>query len=202
MIFGTASCVIFALFSVKFHCNNATASWSNPQNDFNLLLFIQTFCFVFFPQMFPASKGWPFPEYYGSCGWLSAVSDEGKPLLSFVNKPWHVRANLVLQILHLADRMSNTDGWSLYATDMTIDNLAVDSKGKVKFIDLENIIVVDRHELANSEYVQYFLSNYLPIYLTVHIYPSQAFCIYVYLPVRIWLVGFNGMSTCLGLFYA
>lgn len=103
----------------------------------------------FLLQMFPASKGWPFPEYYGSCGWLSAVSDEGKPLLSFINKSWHFRANLVLQILHLADRMSNTDGWSLYATDMTIDNLSVDSNGRVKFIDLENIIVVDRQELAN-----------------------------------------------------
>ncbi|XP_029635244.1 divergent protein kinase domain 2A-like isoform X1 [Octopus sinensis] len=100
-------------------------------------------------QMFPSSNGWAFPKYYGSCGWLAAMSDEGMPLLHFVNMPWYHRANLTLQILMMAVKLSNSsDGWSLYWTDIKMDNLAVNSKGQVKIVDVENIIVVDRLELA------------------------------------------------------
>ncbi|XP_052823217.1 divergent protein kinase domain 2A isoform X2 [Octopus bimaculoides] len=64
-------------------------------------------------------------------------------------EPLIMQANLTLQILMMAVKLSNSsDGWSLYWTDIKMDNLAVNSNGQVKIVDVENIIVVDRLELA------------------------------------------------------
>lgn len=51
----------------------------------------------------------------------------------------------------MADKLTNTGGdFALYWTDLSYENFAVDSSGKVTVIDMENIIVVDRKSLHND----------------------------------------------------
>ncbi|KAL5005197.1 hypothetical protein ScPMuIL_018653 [Solemya velum] len=100
-------------------------------------------------QTFPASEGWPFPEYYGACGRFIAVSDEGRPLQEFYNSPFEKRADLAYQILKMADLLTtHHQDFVLYWTDLSYENLAVDSAGKVRIIDAEHIIVVDKKSIS------------------------------------------------------
>ena len=46
--------------------------------------------------------------------------------------------------MQIAEKFTSNDlKFSLYWTDLNSENLSVDNSGKVKVIDLENIIVVD-----------------------------------------------------------
>lgn len=57
---------------------------------------------------FPASEGWPFPKYYGSCGRLAMVGWAGKMLTQFWQEPFTIRARLALQLLQIAQKESVT----------------------------------------------------------------------------------------------
>ena len=79
---------------------------------------------------FPSEEGWPVPKYYGSCGRLAVVEDCGYPLSSALQESFTKRARLSLQILRLAQRFTHNDlNLSLYLTDWSMDNFAVDSTG-------------------------------------------------------------------------
>lgn len=102
-------------------------------------------------QTFPKSEGWPFPEYFGACGRFIAVEYCGEPLYNFYKEPFQKRADLAFQLLQMADKLTNTGGdFALYWTDLSYENFAVDSSGKMTIIDMENIIVVDRKSLHND----------------------------------------------------
>ena len=97
---------------------------------------------------FPSSEGWPFPKYYGSCGRFSVFENAGQPLANFLEADWTLRARFALQILELAQKMSDNAVLSLYLTDWSLDNFAVEiQKFQVKLIDLENIILVNKTEV-------------------------------------------------------
>ena len=67
---------------------------------------------------FTASEGWPFPNYYGSCGRVAFVEDSGNPLTHFYDRPFVVRAKLAIQILEIATALSDKHNHlSLYLTD-------------------------------------------------------------------------------------
>ncbi|XP_046333377.2 divergent protein kinase domain 2A-like [Haliotis rufescens] len=103
-------------------------------------------------QTFPASEGWPFPEYYGACGRFMMVEDTGRPLGDFFHASFEKRADIAYQIMKIADKMTiNEEQFALYWTDLTYENLSVDAAGKVKVIDLENIIVVDLMAIAATK---------------------------------------------------
>ncbi|KAL4220252.1 hypothetical protein ACF0H5_020659 [Mactra antiquata] len=104
-------------------------------------------------QTFPASEGWPFPEYYGSCGRYIVVENSGKTLDKYFYAPFHVRASLSYQMLKMAEKFSSSEDWNLYWTDLSPYNFAVDPAGKLTYIDAENIIVVDKQatKLGNKE---------------------------------------------------
>ncbi|ESO83900.1 hypothetical protein LOTGIDRAFT_132744 [Lottia gigantea] len=96
-------------------------------------------------QTFPASDGWPFPKYYGACGRFVVLENAGKPLTEYYNAPFSTRVDLAYQLMKMAILMSeNKEDFILYWTDIQYENFAVDVAGKVKIIDAENIIVVDK----------------------------------------------------------
>ena len=45
---------------------------------------------------------------------------------------------------------SNDSDFSLYMTDVTADNLAVDADGRVHLVDVEDIVIVDRKQLEEG----------------------------------------------------
>ncbi|XP_005106013.1 divergent protein kinase domain 2A [Aplysia californica] len=94
-------------------------------------------------QTFPKHQGWPFPEYIGACGRVVVEEHAGKTLSEFFNAPFPVRAALAYQLMQIAETLSTKSDFALYLTDVSFENFAVDSSGKVTVIDLENIIVVD-----------------------------------------------------------
>ncbi|KAL4220702.1 Chromosome X 36 [Mactra antiquata] len=96
-------------------------------------------------QIFPASDGWPFPVYYGSCGMFVALSNSGKSIADFYNAEWTVRAGIAHQLMKMADMLTNNKAeFSLYLTDVDKDMFAVDSNGVVRLVDLQNVLVVDK----------------------------------------------------------
>ncbi|CAC5415167.1 unnamed protein product [Mytilus coruscus] len=103
-------------------------------------------------QTFPAEEGWPFPKYYGVCGRYIAVSHAGEPLHNFFSEPFHKRADIAYQIMKIADKLKNEGNqFVFYWTDLSLENLVVDSAGKVTVVDLEDIIVVDRDAIARAK---------------------------------------------------
>lgn len=94
-------------------------------------------------QTFPKREGWPFPEYLGACGRVVAEEYSGKPLADFFYSPFYMRAALAYELLKIADTLSTKSDFVLYLTDVSFENFAVDTSGKVTVIDLENIIIVD-----------------------------------------------------------
>ncbi|KAK3095420.1 hypothetical protein FSP39_014457, partial [Pinctada imbricata] len=115
-------------------------------------------------QTFPASEGWPFPKYYGACGRFIVVENGGDSMEKYYNAPFHVRADLAYQVMKIAERLTNTGGnFVLYWTDVSYENLVVDSAGKVMVVDVENVIVVDRlavHKVKPSGYDDLHESNF------------------------------------------
>ncbi|CAG5118325.1 unnamed protein product [Candidula unifasciata] len=95
-------------------------------------------------QAFPKSEGWPFPEYLGSCGRAVVVENAGRLLADFVDTSFHIRAGIAYELLKIAEKLTTKSDFVLYLTDVSYENFAVDSSGKVTVIDLENIIVVDK----------------------------------------------------------
>lgn len=103
-------------------------------------------------QTFPAEEGWPFPKYHGACGRYIAVSHEGEPLHNFFSETFQKRADIAYQIMKIAEKLNNEGNqFVLYWTDLSLENLVVDSSGKVTVIDLEDIIVVDREAIARTK---------------------------------------------------
>jgi len=79
---------------------------------------------------FPSEEGWPVPKYYGSCGRFSIMVDVGLPLTSTLQDSFVRRARLALQVLKLAQKFTRHDSnLSLYLTDWSLDNFAVDKAG-------------------------------------------------------------------------
>ncbi|XP_051171060.1 divergent protein kinase domain 2A isoform X1 [Leptopilina boulardi] len=96
-------------------------------------------------QILPARLGWPVPKYYGACGRLVIEEFVGPALSEFYNKHWIQRAEIASSLLNAAHTFTFQDeNFTYYLTDVSFDNIAVDSNNIAKFIDLENVIVVDK----------------------------------------------------------
>ncbi|XP_047367019.1 divergent protein kinase domain 2A-like isoform X2 [Vespa velutina] len=113
-------------------------------------------------QILPESKGWPVPKYLGSCGRIIVEEYVGLPIVTYYDAPWIYRAKIISSLLNAAYMFTfkNKD-FGFYLTDISIDNIAINSDGIAKFIDLENIIVVDKnildkdicnHQLSDHNY--------------------------------------------------
>lgn len=70
----------------------------------------------------------------------------GEMLTSYHNAPWLQRAHLAYQLLIAAHNFTDSHPYfGFYLTDMSADNIAVDAQGRLRFVDLENVIVLDRN---------------------------------------------------------
>ena len=82
---------------------------------------------------FPSEEGWAVPKFHGSCGRVIIEDDAGEPLSSHLFKEFEARARFSIQLLQIAeDFTSRHQDLSLYLTDWTLDNFAVDIRNKVR----------------------------------------------------------------------
>ncbi|KAK3932521.1 Divergent protein kinase domain 2A [Frankliniella fusca] len=99
-----------------------------------------------FLQIMRAEDGWPVPHYLGACGRIAVTLHAGEPLVDFLHRSWPERAGLALQLLLAADRFTfSHPQFAFYLLDISSDNIVVNEKGKLSFVDLEHLVVVDRH---------------------------------------------------------
>ncbi|KOC59654.1 Deleted in autism protein 1 like protein [Habropoda laboriosa] len=97
-------------------------------------------------QILPAERNWPVPKYLGACGRMIIEEYVGLPLATYYNEPWLCRAKISSSLLDAAYMFTykNKD-FGFYLTDISVDNIAVDLNNNVKFVDLENVIIVDKN---------------------------------------------------------
>lgn len=82
----------------------------------------------------------------GSCGRVVVEEYAGEILTSYHNAPWLQRVHLAHQLLIAAHNFTDSHPlFGFYLTDISADNIAVDAQGKLRFVDLENVIVVDKN---------------------------------------------------------
>jgi len=86
------------------------------------------------------------PKYFGACGRIIIEEYIGLPLSDYYDKSWIQRAKIASSLLNAAHMFTfKNEKFGFYATDVSADNIAVDYNNVAKFIDLENIIVVDKN---------------------------------------------------------
>ncbi|XP_064087734.1 divergent protein kinase domain 2A-like [Macrobrachium nipponense] len=95
-----------------------------------------------------------FPRIIGTCGRMLIEEYVGPTLTQLGATSWIRRADYARQLLEMARELSDGE-FHLYMTDVSLDNFAVDSSGKVKMIDAEDLIIVDSavNDLDASEHV-------------------------------------------------
>lgn len=117
----------------------------------------------------PAEDGWPVPKYFGACGRLVVEEYIGPTLSNYHLEPWFRRAKIASSLLEAAEMFTyRNPQFGFYLTDVSPDNIAVDKGDNAKFIDMENIIVVDKRTLSNNSFPNLIEKtlNKLNIYLT------------------------------------
>ncbi|CAL1261338.1 unnamed protein product [Larinioides sclopetarius] len=104
---------------------------------------------------FSQAEGWPFPQYFGSCGRVIVEEYVGKTISYFEDSPWKQRIDIAYQLLLIAQMLTeNASGFSLYMTDVNMDNFAVRSDGTVLLVDVESIVIVDRSGFKKDQNFQ------------------------------------------------
>ena len=89
-----------------------------------------------------------FPKIVASCPQVAVFKNMGKPLRSFLKSGLLSRYRICYEALKFAEVFSKTkEGFILYMTDTGLDNLVWTSDGKVIPVDLDDIVVVDTHEV-------------------------------------------------------
>lgn len=93
-------------------------------------------------QIFYPEDNWPVPKFYGFCGRMVVEEYAGINLNLVQHYNWFDRAYIGLQIMWLAKKFTgNHNTFRLYLTDISPDNIVVDSRLKVSIVDLENVIL-------------------------------------------------------------
>ncbi|XP_059055922.1 divergent protein kinase domain 2A [Achroia grisella] len=97
-------------------------------------------------QIIPKSHGWPVPAYGGVCGRIEVVAYEGESLSSLLHVAWHRKLKYAKKILDAAmDFTFKHDRFRFYFMDWSLDNIVANEKDEITFIDLEDVIVLDKH---------------------------------------------------------
>ncbi|XP_011553155.3 divergent protein kinase domain 2A [Plutella xylostella] len=92
------------------------------------------------------SKGWLVPGYAGVCGRLEVVTYEGKPLSDMIHVQWYRKLYYSLQILQAGiDFTLKHKRYRFYLMDWSLDNIVVDHRDIITFVDLEDVIVLDKN---------------------------------------------------------
>eukprot|EP00058_Branchiostoma_floridae_P001465 XP_002586953.1 hypothetical protein BRAFLDRAFT_269049 [Branchiostoma floridae] len=97
-------------------------------------------------------REWPFPKYLGACGRVIFVENGGKLLDVSLESPWKQRANLAVQLLDMIDTFRNGDpDWIVMFLDFRYENFAVDQYGRLKLIDFDGVVLIDREDSDGEE---------------------------------------------------
>ncbi|XP_035663456.1 divergent protein kinase domain 2A-like [Branchiostoma floridae] len=118
----------------------------------SLLISEEAVLLRYFTTQLQSPTPWPFPKFYGACGRVIVVEHAGRTLDAFIDFPWKVRADIAVQLLQLVDTLRQTDpDWILFSLDVTFQNFAVDSRGRVRLIDFDDVLVIDRRTVVNHQ---------------------------------------------------
>jgi len=86
------------------------------------------------------------PKYFGACGRIIIEEYIGLPLSDYYDKPWIQRVKITSSLLNAAYLFTfKNERFGFYLTDISVHNIAIDHENVAKFIDLENIIIVDKN---------------------------------------------------------
>ncbi|KAL4708663.1 hypothetical protein ACJJTC_008189 [Scirpophaga incertulas] len=120
---------------------------SNKKSDFiNLWTMLSINPEPIILQIIPKSKGWRVPAFGGVCGRLEVVAYEGEPLSTLRHVAWHRRLKYANDILAAAmDFTFKHDRFRFYFMDWSLDNIVVNENDGITFIDLEDVVVLDKH---------------------------------------------------------
>ncbi|VVD03527.1 unnamed protein product, partial [Leptidea sinapis] len=103
-------------------------------------------------QVIPKSKGWPVPAYGGVCGRLEVVAYEGETLASLNDVTWYKKLKYAQKILKAAmDFTFKHDRFRFYLMDWSLDNIVVNDNDVVTFVDLEDVVIVDKNILPKRD---------------------------------------------------
>ncbi|XP_054013742.1 divergent protein kinase domain 2A-like isoform X1 [Hylaeus anthracinus] len=103
-------------------------------------------------QILPANNNWPVPKYLGACGRIVIEEYVGSPLTAYYNKSWLLRAKIASSLLNAAYMFTyRSNDFGFYLTDVSADNIAIDSNNNAKFVDLENVIIVDKNSIYKEK---------------------------------------------------
>ncbi|XP_059087062.1 uncharacterized protein LOC131883574 [Tigriopus californicus] len=87
----------------------------------------------------------PHLNLYGSCGRVTLIEGEFRPLSKFLDHSLELRKGLAAQLLAMIDTFLNEDpNWVLFMTEITMDNLVVTKSGEVAFLDFSRLMFIDR----------------------------------------------------------
>ncbi|XP_041975733.1 divergent protein kinase domain 2A [Aricia agestis] len=97
-------------------------------------------------QIIPKSYGWPVPAYGGVCGRLEVVAHEGEPLSQMMHVDWYTKLKYAQKILNAAmDFTFKHERFRFYLMDWSLDNIVANEKDEITFVDLEDVIILDKH---------------------------------------------------------
>lgn len=72
-------------------------------------------------------------------------------MIAYYNAPWIYRAKIASSLLNAANIFTfKSKDFGFYLTDISADNIAISPDGIAKFIDLENVIVVDKNSISKD----------------------------------------------------
>lgn len=93
----------------------------------------------------------PHLNLYGSCGRVTLIESEFRPLSKFLDHSLELRKGLAAQLLTMIDTFLNEDpNWVLFMTEITMDNLVVTKSGEVAFMDFSRLMFIDRDFLDDD----------------------------------------------------
>ncbi|CAF0967201.1 unnamed protein product [Adineta steineri] len=118
-----------------------------------------------------SGSGLPFPFYYGSCGRVVVVSDEGLDLVSYLHSSFQFRAFLARELLiSMYELNNNNSEMIIYYPDVNLENFVYNEyERRVKIIDLELVIIVEReffleknneNALSGNQYCRTYMSDF------------------------------------------
>lgn len=97
-------------------------------------------------QVLKKSAGWPVPAYGGVCGRLEIVAHEGESLSTLTHIAWLKKLKYAKKILEAAmDFTFKHDRFRFYLMDWSLDNIVANEKDDITFVDLEDLVVLDKH---------------------------------------------------------
>ncbi|UJR31397.1 hypothetical protein I4U23_018891 [Adineta vaga] len=118
--------------------------------------------------------GFPFPSYYGACGRVGVVSDEGSNFVSYLHSPFQFRAYLARELLISMHQLTVGNAeMIIYYPDVNLENFVYnENERRVKIIDLEYLIIVERElfsqvnhndeNIQNQRHPNKFCNIYMP----------------------------------------